>query len=113
MAEPSLGSIARGAGWSWGGFKSQLLCGVRNELAIGILPMPSLFKGEEEGVLQTRQPLGLEAEPRNRGLPITGSQSPGPNQTKQTNKTSRELQNCDHSNLEVRKNCQKHQPFTQ
>ena len=36
-------------------------------------------------MLQTRQPLGLEAEPRNRGLPITGSQSPGPNQTnKQT-----------------------------
>ena len=49
--------------------------------------MPSLFGGEEEGVLQTRQPLGLEAEPRNRGLPITGSQSPGPNQTKtKTNK---------------------------
>ena len=45
--------------------------------------MPSLFGGEEEGVLQTRQPLGLEAEPRNRGLPITGSQSPGPNKTKQ------------------------------
>ena len=37
-------------------------------------------------MLQTRQPLGLEAEPPNRGLPITGSQSPGPNQTKQ-NKT--------------------------
>ena len=48
--------------------------------------MPSLFGGEEEGVLQTCQPLGLEAEPRNRGLPITGSQSPGPNQiNKQTN----------------------------
>ena len=45
--------------------------------------MPSLFGGEEEGVLQTRQPLGLEAEPCNRGLPITGSQSPGPNKTKQ------------------------------
>ena len=53
--------------------------------------MPSLFGGEEEGVLQTRQPLGLEAEPRNRGLPITGSQSPGPNQTKtkQTKKQTR------------------------
>ena len=43
----------------------------------------SLLRGEEEGVLQTRQPLGLEAEPRNRGLPITGSQIPGPYQTKQ------------------------------
>ena len=47
--------------------------------------MPSLFGGEEEGVLLTRQPLGLEAEPRNRGLPITGSQSPGPIPNKQTN----------------------------
>ena len=34
--------------------------------------------------------LGLEAVPRNRGLPITGSQSPGPNQTKQ-NKTSSDI----------------------
>ena len=51
--------------------------------------MPSLFGGEEEGGLQTRQPLGLEAEPRNRGLLITGSQSPGPIQNKQKgNKTN-------------------------
>ena len=47
--------------------------------------MPSLFGGEEEGVLQTDQRLGLEAEPRNRGLPITGSQSPGPIQTNKQN----------------------------
>ena len=68
-----------------GGIKLQLLCGVRMELAVGSLPMPSLLRGEKEGVLQTCQPLGLEAEPRNRSLPITGSQSPGPNQTnKQT-----------------------------
>ena len=40
--------------------------------------MPSLFGGEEEGVLQTRQPHWLEAEPHNRGLPISGSQSQGP-----------------------------------
>ena len=38
---------------------------------------------EEEGVLQTRQPLGLEAEPRNRGLPKTES---GAQSNKQTNK---------------------------
>ena len=37
-------------------------------------------------MLQTRQPLGLEAEPSKRGLPITGSQNPGPIQ--QTNKQS-------------------------
>ena len=59
------------------------LCCLRIELAVGSLPMPSLFRGEEEGVLQTCQLLELEAEPRIRGLPITGSQSPGPNKTKQ------------------------------
>ena len=79
-----------------GGIKLQLLCGVRIQLAVGALPYlaripiqvpPRALWGyfkylhEEEGVLQTRQPLGLEAEPRNRGLPITGSQSPAPNQT--------------------------------
>ena len=53
----------------FGGVKLQLLCGVRIELAVGSLPLPSLFGGEEKGVLQTHQPLGLEAEPRNRGLP--------------------------------------------
>ena len=30
----------------------ELLCGVRIELAVESLPMPSLFGGEEEGVLQ-------------------------------------------------------------
>ena len=42
------------------------------------LPMPSgvlRVPSNEEGVLQTRQPLGLEAVPRNRGLPITGQGS--------------------------------------
>jgi len=53
-------------------------------MAVGSFLMPSLFGGEGEGVLQTRQTLGLEAKPGNRGLPITGSQSPGP--TIQTNK---------------------------
>ena len=38
-------------------------------------------------MLQTRQPLGLEAEPRDRGLPITGFRIWGPN--KQTNKQYR------------------------
>ena len=71
-----------------GGIKLQLLCGVRIELAVGALPylaripvqVPpralwgySKYLHVEEGVLQTRQPLGLEAVPRNRGLPITGS----------------------------------------
>ena len=55
-----------------GGIKLQLLCGVRIELAIGSLalalaryPSRSLPYHVlcEEGVLQTRQPLGLEAEP--------------------------------------------------
>ena len=46
-----------------GGIRLQLLCGVRIELAVGSLPMPSLFGGEEEGVLQTRQLWKLEAEP--------------------------------------------------
>ena len=49
--------------------------------------MPSLFGGEEEGVLQTCQPLGLEAEPRNMGLPITGFQIPGSIQTKENKQT--------------------------
>ena len=72
-----------------GGIELQLLSGVRIELAVGSLPMPSLFGVEEEGVLQTRQPLGLEAEPCNRGLPISGSQSRGPNQTKQNKRSLR------------------------
>ena len=82
-----------------GGIKLQLLCGVRIELAVGALPylaripvqVPpralwgySKYLHVEEGVLQTRQPLGLEAEPRDRGLPITGSRIWGP--IKQTNK---------------------------
>jgi len=83
-----------------GGIKLQLLCGVRIELAVGALPyllarIPVQFPPRalwgyskylhvEEGVLQTRQPLGLEAEPRDRGLPITGSRIWGP--IKQTNK---------------------------
>ena len=81
-----------------GGIKLQLLCGVRIELAVGALPylarIPvrvtpcalwgySKYLHVEEGVLQTRQPLGLEAEPRDRGLPITGSRIWGP--IKQTN----------------------------
>ena len=76
-----------------GGIKLQLLCGVRIELAVGALPylaripvqVPpralwgySKYLHVEEGVLQTRQPLGLEAEPRDRGLPITGSRIWGP-----------------------------------
>ena len=63
------------------------------DLGIGSLQIPSLFKGEEEGVLQTRQPLGLEAEPCNRGLSITGSQNPRYNQTntnKQTKQTNKQ-----------------------
>ena len=62
--------------WPWLGIRpGPFLCHLE------VLKVPS----GEEGVLQTRQPLGLEAVPRNRGLPITGSQSPGPNQTnKQT-----------------------------
>ena len=82
-----------------GGIKLQLLCGVRIELAVGALPylaripvqVPpralwgySKYLHVEEGVLQTRQPLGLEAEPRDRGLPITGSRIWGP--IKQTNR---------------------------
>ena len=82
-----------------GGIKLQLLCGVRIELAVGALPylaripvqVPpralwgySKYLHVEEGVLQTRQPLGLEAEPRDRGLPTTGSRIWGP--IKQTNK---------------------------
>ena len=78
-----------------GGIKLQLLCGVRIELAVGALPylaripvqVPpralwgySKYLHVEEGVLQTRQPLGLEAEPRDRGL---GSRICGP--IKQTN----------------------------
>ena len=81
-----------------GGIKLQLLCGVRIELAVGALPylaripvqVPpralwgySKYLHVEEGVLQTRQPLGLEAEPRDRGLPITGSRIWSP--IKQTN----------------------------
>ena len=85
-----------------GGIKLQLLCGVRIELAVGALPylaripvqVPpralwgySKYLHVEEGVLQTRQPLGLEAEPRDRGLPITGSRIWGP--IKQTNKQTK------------------------
>ena len=56
-----------------GGIKLQLLCGVRIELAVGSLPylalawyIPGPFPYHvlrEKGVLQTRQSLGLEAEP--------------------------------------------------
>ena len=48
---------------------------------VGVLKVPSC----EEGVLKARQPVGLEAEPRDRGLPITWSRIWGP--IKQTNKT--------------------------
>ena len=56
-----------------GGIKLQLLCGVRIELAVGSLPYLALARYPsrslpyhvlcEEGVLKTRQPLWLEAEP--------------------------------------------------
>ena len=58
-----------------GGIELQLLCGVRIELAVGSLPylarvpsrsLPIPLVGTQKyllGVLQTRQPLGLEAEP--------------------------------------------------
>ena len=64
------------------GIKLQLLCGVRIELAVGSLPLsgsgsvsvqvPShttfyVHVLREEGVLQTCQPLGLEAEPQTSG----------------------------------------------
>ena len=55
-----------------GGIKLQLLCGVRTEVAVESLPylaglvsvqVPSLYHVlGKEGVLQTCQPLGLEAE---------------------------------------------------
>ena len=51
------------------GIKLQLLCGVRIELAVESLPYLALARPfpyhvlREEGVLQTRQSLGLEAEP--------------------------------------------------
>ena len=50
--------------------------------------MPSLFRGKEEGVLQTRKPLGLEAEPRKMVLPVTGSgiSKSRANSNEQTNK---------------------------
>ena len=67
------------------GIKLQLICGVRIELAIGSLPYLAWYSSrspfplwvlkvpsEEEGLLPTRQPLGLEVETRNRGLPING-----------------------------------------
>ena len=61
-----------------------------NWLYVGSLPMPSLFRGEEEGVLQTHQSLeNRDWTPHYRGLPITGSQSQGLIQTiKQTMNTS-------------------------
>ena len=67
-----------------GGIKLQLLCGVRIELAVGPLPylarhpsrsLPTNPLGVlkvpswEEGVLQTRQPLGLEEESQFRDIP--------------------------------------------
>ena len=59
-----------------GGIESQLLCGVRIELAVGSLPYLARYPSrslpmplgvlqvpfEEEGVLQTQQSLGLEEE---------------------------------------------------
>ena len=67
-----------------GGIKLQLLCGVRIELAVGALPylaripvqVPpralwgySKYLHVEEGVLQTRQPLGLELNPATGAYP--------------------------------------------
>ena len=66
-----------------GGIKLQLLCGVRIELAIGSLPYLARIPSrslpmplgvlkvpfEEEGVLQTHQPLGLEEESQFRDIP--------------------------------------------
>ena len=82
-----------------GGIKLQLLCGVRIELAVGALPylaripvqVPpralwgySKYLHVEEGVLQTRQPLGLEVESLHRDNPSLDLSIWGLN--KQTNK---------------------------
>ena len=60
-----------------GGIKLQLSCGVRIELAVGSLPYLALARPgpfpyhvlREEGLLQTRQPLGLRLNPGHWGLP--------------------------------------------